>query len=112
MVASWSRNAIDELAHISWAMLELNRFPVLDRSLLVNPDSWSREESLQIVPEEASSDELFRLWEALKQKYRLSALFRVRVVRIGYGPTADSLPVVASRFSFGHGDVSQEPAIA
>lgn len=110
LLASWSAAAADELALIGWAMLELNRFPQLDRSLLVNPGSWARDESLQIVPEEASAEELFRIWEALKQRYRVSALFRVRVVRIGYGPTLDGPPVVASRLSFAHGDVL-EPAV-
>jgi hypothetical protein len=102
LVASWSTTAASELAFLSWAMLELSRHALLDRSLLVNPNSWGRDESLQISLEQA---ELFRVWEALKQKYRLSALFRVRVVRIGYGPVADGPPVVASRLQFEHGDV-------
>lgn len=105
LVASWSTTAASELAFLSWAMLELSRHALLDRSLLVNPNSWGRDESLQISLEQAAADELFRVWEALKQKYRLSALFRVRVVRIGYGPVADGPPVVASRLQFEHGDV-------
>lgn len=105
LVASWSATAAAELAFLGWVMLELSRHPILDRSMLVNPANWDRGESLQIVPEEASAEELFRIWDALKQKYRLSALFRVRVVRIGYGPDADGPPVVASRLQFEHGDV-------
>lgn len=112
LVTSWSSNAAAELAHISWAMLELNRFPVLDRSMLVNPAGWDRAESVQILPEPAEPEQLYRLWDGLKQRHRLTALFRVRVVRIGYGPIADSLPVVASRFSFAHGDPALEDAIA
>ena len=105
LVASWSTTAASELAFLSWAMLELSRHAVLDRSLLVNPNNWGRDETLQISAEQAAAEELFRVWEALKQKYRVSALFRVRVVRIGYGPIADGPPVVASRFQFEHGDV-------
>lgn len=105
LVASWSTTAAAELAFLSWAMLELSRHAVLDRSLLVNPNAWSRDETLQVAVEQAAAEELFRVWEALKQKYRLSALFRVRVVRIGYGPIVDGPPVVASRFQFEHGDV-------
>ena len=110
LVASWSSTIEEELAFVSWAMLELNRHPLLDRSLMVHPDRWSREETLQIVPEEASAEELFRIWEALKQRYRLSALFRVRVVRIGYGEGSDALPVVASRFGFADTDPVLEAA--
>jgi hypothetical protein len=105
LVASWSTTAAAELAFLSWAMLELSRHPVLDRSLLVNAANWSRGEALQVSHEEATAEELFRIWEALKQRYRLSALFRVRVVRIGYGPGTDGPPVVASRMRFEHGDV-------
>jgi hypothetical protein len=105
LLASWSNTAASELAFLSWAMLELSRQPVLDRSLLVNPAGWPRGETLQIVAEQTAAEELFRLWEALKQKYRLSQVFKVRVVRIGYGPGVDGPPAVASRFEFAHGDV-------
>jgi len=105
LMVSWSSTASSELAFLSWAMLELSRHPVLDRSVLVNSANWARGETLQIAAEEVAVEELFRIWEALKQKYRLSAVFRVRVVRIGYGPIADGPPVVASRFQFEHGDV-------
>lgn len=105
LLACWSTTAAAELAFLSWAMLELSRQPVLDRSVLVNPAGWARGETLQILAEEAAAEELFRIWEALKQKYRLSRVFKVRVVRIGYGPGVDGPPVVASRFAFEHGDV-------
>lgn len=107
LLASWSTTADKELALLSWAMLELNRYPLLDRAMLVNPAQWGRDETLQIVPEEASAEELFRIWSALKQRYRVSTLFRVRVVRIGYGPGLDGAPVVASRLSFEHGDPAE-----
>lgn len=109
LLASWSSTTADELSLLSWAMLELNRFPVLDSGHLP-ANGWERGESVQLVPDESDPDRLFRLWDALGQKYRLSTLFKARVVRIGYGPLADSLPVAASRFGFAHGDPSTEPA--
>lgn len=112
LVTSWSATQLAEMAFLGWAMLELSRNPVLDRSVLVNPGNWERGETLQIAPEEAAPEELFRIWEALKQKYRLSALFRVRVVRIGYGEAAAGPPVVASRFQFEHGDLEPSEAPA
>lgn len=112
LLSSWSSNSATEYAHIGWAMLELSRYPTLDRSMLIDPDGWSRDETLQIVPENANPDQIFRVWDALKMKHRLSALFRVRVVRIGYGPTSDALPVVASRFSFSHGEPATAPELA
>jgi Pvc16 N-terminal domain len=112
LISSWSANAAVEAAHISWAMLELNRYPTMDRAMLVEPDSWGRDESVQIVPENVAPEQMFRIWDAVKMKHRLSALFRVRVVRIGYGPVADAPPVVASRMSFAHGDVSEQAQFA
>jgi hypothetical protein len=110
LMASWSSTTADELSLLSWAMLELNRFPVLDGGQLP-ATGWERGESVQLVPDQADPERLFRLWDALGQKYRLSTLFRARVVRIGYGPLADALPVAASRFSFAHGDPATEPAL-
>jgi hypothetical protein len=111
LLASWSSTPADEQALLSWAMLELGRYAVLDKGQLVGGDAWERGESIQIVPEDADPERLFRLWEALKQKLRLSSLFKARIVRIGYGPTSDALPVAASRFAFAHGDPAVEPAL-
>jgi Pvc16 N-terminal domain len=109
LMASWSSTTSDELSLFSWAMLELNRFPVLDSGQLPAA-GWDRGESVQLVPDQADPERLFRIWDALGPKYRLSTLFKARVVRIGYGPLADALPVAASRFSFAHGDPATEPA--
>lgn len=110
LLACWSATVADELALMSWAMLELNRYPLLDQGQLLGGASWSRGETIQIVPEDAEIDQLLRLWSGFGQKYRLSSLFKARVLRIGYGPSSDGPPVVASRFSFADGDVAMEPA--
>lgn len=110
LMASWSSTPAEEQSLLSWAMLELNRYAVLDKGQLIGGDSWERSESIQIVPDDADPDRLLRLWDGLKQKYRLSTLFKARILRIGYGPQTDSLPVVASRFSFSDSDPVLEPA--
>lgn len=103
LLAAWAPNPADEQAIVSWAMLELLAHPVLDRSVLPNDGSWGRDETVQIAPDSMSDESLFRLWGALQRKYRLSATFRARVVRIDYGPMPDYVPVVATRF--GHADL-------
>lgn len=110
LLACWAGTAADELAFMSWAMLELTRYPVLGPGQLLG-DGWSREESIQITQNSESFEQLSRVWEALKGKYRLSATYRARIVRIGYGKPQDGPPVVASRFSFAHGDVALEPRL-
>lgn len=108
LLVSWGSTASDELSLLSWAMLELSRYPTLDQGMLTGTTKWERGETIQLAPEESDPDAVFRIWDALQAKYRLSTLFRARVVRIGYGPAMDGLPVAASRFSFEHGD----PAMA
>ena len=110
LIASWSSTASEEQSLLSWAMLELNRYPVLDKGQLLGGDEWSREETVQIVPDDSEFDRLYRLWDALKQKYRLSATVKARIIRIGYGAPADALPVAASRFAFADGDPLLEAA--
>jgi len=108
LIASWSSTTSDEQALLSWAMLELDRYPVLDRAQLLGADEWLREETVQIVPDESDFDRLYRIWDSLKQKYRLSATVKARVIRIGYGPVSDALPVAASRFGFAPADPLRE----
>jgi hypothetical protein len=110
LIASWSSTALEEQSLLSWAMLELNRYPVLDKGQLLGGDEWSREETVQIVPDDSEFDRLYRLWDALKQKYRLSATVKARIIRIGYGVPADALPVAASRFAFADTDPLAEAA--
>lgn len=109
LLTAWSSSADVEQAIISWSMLELLAYPVLDQSLLKGSGVWSRDETVQLVPQSLDMDALFRIWSALQLKYRLSTTFCARVVRISHGETHDWLPVVATRFGFG--DVQErEPA--
>ncbi len=110
LLASWAGTASEELALISWAMLELNRYPVLGPGQLAG-GGWGRDESIQIVPGTETVDQLARLWDGFKAKYRLSTTFRARILRIGYGRPEDGPPVVASRFAFADGDVAVEPSL-
>lgn len=108
MMASWSSTSEEEQALLSWAMLELDRYPVLSSGQLQGP-GWAREETIQIVPDSAEPERIFGIWEAIKQRVRLSTLFKARIVRIGYGDMAEGPPVVASRFAFAHGDPAADP---
>jgi hypothetical protein len=110
LVASWAGTAAEELALISWAMLELTRYPVLGPGQLLGT-GWGREENIQIIPGTESAEQITRLWDSFKVKYRLSTTFIARIVRIGYGTPSDGPPVVASRFSFADGDVALEPSL-
>ncbi|MCC7281101.1 MAG: DUF4255 domain-containing protein [Acetobacteraceae bacterium] len=105
LVAAWSPAPAEEQAILSWSMLELAAHPVLDRSVLVGSGIWGRDETVQVVPETATDDALFRLWAALQAKYRLCTTFRARVIRIEHDATPDWPAVVATRFGFADTDV-------
>lgn len=104
LLAAWSPTGADEQALLSWAMLELSAHPVLDRSVLLGASVWDRQETVQISFDRQGEDQLFRIWDALQIKLRLSATFRARVVRIGLEPGQDALPAVATRIGFADAD--------
>jgi hypothetical protein len=98
LLAAWSSAPLEEQSILAWAMLELATHPLLDRSVLVGAGIWEPDETVQIVPETATDDALFRIWGALQTRYRLCTTFRARVIRIGYGATPTWPAVVATRF--------------
>jgi hypothetical protein len=111
LLACWSAAPVEEQALLGWAMLELARFPILDRSLLTGTDVWDRAETVQIVPLTIGTDDLMRIWHGFQRKYRLSTTFQARVVRIAYGSDATWPPVVATRLGFANTDpLAPEPA--
>lgn len=107
LVTAWSDDSEEEHLLMAWAMREFHRLPVLDRSVLLPADAWEREDRIQVSAAEADFDRILRLWEALRQPYRLSAPYIARVVQIDVEPGEDHLPVVASRF--GYTQYKEEP---
>ena len=104
LLTAWSPSPAEEQALMGWAMLELYRHPVLDRSVLAGANVWEPDETVQIVHEPLIDDGLYRLWHALQRKYRLSTTYRARVVRLRSGPDDTFLPVVEKRLGFAAAD--------
>ncbi len=94
----WASSADNEQLVLAWTLRELQATTVLDRSILTSDAGWSEEEIVQLVPEEISTEEMMRIWEAIQPNYRLSLSYVARVVRID--PDQEQLyrHVVASRF--------------
>jgi hypothetical protein len=111
LLATWSAPPAEEQAMIAWAMLELARHPVLDRSALLGANVWDRDEVVQVLTDVAPPEQVMRVWDSLGQRYRLSFTLTARVVRIGYGPTDEWPAVVATRLGFADVDpLTEEPA--
>lgn len=112
LVTAWSDDAEEEHQLMAWAMREFHRMPVLDRSLLIPAGAWDREDRIQISPIEADFDRMFRLWEALRMPYRLSAQYLARVVKIDVVPEPARAPVVAKRLAYTpYGDEPVDPLV-
>ena len=99
LLTSWADNVLAEQTVLTWAMREIQMHPVLDSSSLSPESNWGPGDMIQLIPAELSSDELFRIWELLQPKYRLSVSYIARVVRIDTDE-ATGQPVVATRLGF------------
>lgn len=112
LAAAWSASPAEEQAMVAWMMLELARQPVLDRSVLLGAGVWERDEIVQILPQALPPEQVFRVWDALGQRYRLSFTFLARVLRISYPPGPQWPPVVATRLGLADTDplAQEEPA--
>jgi uncharacterized protein DUF4255 len=100
LLTVWASNALAEHSILAWAMRQLQLRPVLDFSTLSPEAGWDLAETVQLVPTDLTTDEIMRLWDALKPGYRLSVAYVARVVRIDGEPEPDAPPVVATRFSW------------
>ncbi len=100
LMTAWAERTQDEHTIMGWAMRQLYLTPILDRSILNDAGQWHPYDTIQILPTETRWDELTRLWEALRQPYRLSMTYTARVVMIDVPPAGpDFAPVVATRFT-------------
>src|SRR5262249_37878540 len=94
LLTAWADNALAEHTVLSWAMLQLHTHPVLDSSSLSPEAGWSAGDIVHLIPAELSNEELFRIWDLFQPKYRLSASYIARVVRIDREQYTSARPVV------------------
>lgn len=104
LISLWTNSADDELAVLAWMMRELHQHPVLDASTLNTDAGWGADEVVQLIPEELSTEDMMRLWDALTPSYRLSVSYIARVVRIDpQGGGRQGPRVVATRIAVQEG---------
>jgi hypothetical protein len=109
LVTAWATSAAREHEAMAFVMRELYRHPILDRSTLAPAGVWRADEAVHLVPTELSTEDMMRIWDAIRPEYRLSVTWCARVVRLDREPAGQGgRPVVASRFAYGR----REPAEA
>jgi len=97
LLTAWSPTAVEEHAMMGWAMLQLHRYPILDRSLLTGSGVWRPDETVQLVHERLTDDALIRIWDGLQRRYRLSTAYRARVIRLEDADGVTTWPPVVTR---------------
>jgi hypothetical protein len=101
LLTAWAATPLDEQVTFAWALRQLHQHPVLDASVLSPEAGWARDEVIQIVPAELTTEDMMRIWDALDPSYRLSATYVARLVRLDPDEFAEFRPVVARRLGFG-----------
>jgi hypothetical protein len=100
LLTVWANNALAEHTILAWAMRELYRRPILDKSSLSSEADWGTADVIQLIPAELSNEDIMRIWDALEPPYHLSVSYIARVVRIDLDAFESLQVVVANRFSY------------
>lgn len=98
LLTMWADSPLKELTVLAWVMRELHAFPVLDRSLLAASGGFSAAESVQLIPEELTLDDMTKLWQALTPPLRPSITYVARNVQIGPDAEEQFAPAIATRY--------------
>jgi hypothetical protein len=96
----WSLSAENEYLALAWTMRQLHLTPLLDGSVLSSDARWGVEESVHLTPAELTTEEMMRIWDALRPDYHLSIAYLARVVRIDPDEVDEAGPVVATRLQY------------
>ena len=95
----WASSAEAEHTILTWAMRQLQLYPVLDTSSISPEGGWSNDDHIQVIPAELSTEDIMRIWDAFEAHYRLTVSYVARVVRVDADSIPDTRPVVATRFA-------------
>jgi hypothetical protein len=101
LMSVWSKSADQEHTVLGWAMRQLHQHAILDASTLMPDGGWAPDEVIHLLPEELSTEDMLRLWDAIDPAYRLSASYVARVVTLAPDNVAGGVPVVATRIGGG-----------
>lgn len=100
LLTIWAESPVTEHTVCAWVLQQLHLHPVMDLSSLTTDGGWGPHETVQIIPEELSNEDLMRIWDALSPGYRLSLSYIARSVVIDSDETAEGRPVIATRYGF------------
>ena len=87
----------------AWALRALHDHPILDASSLDTIGGFAADEVVHLIPDDISTEDMMRIWDALAPSYRLSFSYVARVVRLESARREAHRPVVVTRFGVEQG---------
>lgn len=95
----WAGSATMQHRIVGWLMRTLETTPIVPSGVLhgARSDVFEPEESIEIVVNDLTNEDLFRIWDVLGASYRLSVPYLVRNVRIETEESVASGPAVQRR---------------
>ncbi len=93
LVTAWADNAVHEHLIVGRTLEVLESVPTLSGPLLDPAGRWAPDESVSVVMEDLTTDDLMRTFEALTVDFRLSLPYQARVVVVA-GPQTAGPPLV------------------
>jgi len=83
LIIGWSSASMAESALLAWAIQQLSTLQLGASELgATDPDDWGREDVVQMMPEEMTTEDLLRIWDALPHSYTLSAPYLIKTIRL------------------------------
>ncbi|MDX8031382.1 DUF4255 domain-containing protein [Lentzea sp. BCCO 10_0856] len=95
LVTAWADNAVHEHLIVGRTLEVLESVPTLSGPLLDPAGRWAPDESVSVVMEDLTTDDLMRTFEALTVDFRLSLPYQARVVVVA-GPQTAGPPLVGT----------------
>ena len=97
LLIGWSNKADLEIDYISAAMQVIGSALALDVSHLALADPlWGEADSVQVIPEEMSTEDLMRIWDSLPGDYQLSCPYIIKTIRLQADHEQTEAPLVDS----------------
>lgn len=95
LLIGWSNKTESEIAYLSAAMQIIGSSLNLSVAHLgVADPTWGESDTVQVIPEEMSTEDLTRLWDSFPGGYRLSVPYIIKTVRLAPDEELSEGPLV------------------
>src|SRR5262245_55297030 len=106
LLTAWAKSAAKQQRLLGWAMRMLEDTPLLPTGLLNDvgpePEIFQPNETVEVIFEPLSLQDLYNIWSAIKSNPQLSASYVVRAISIDSTvPVVEAAPVQTRVFDYG-----------